>query len=1189
MGLFSKTRRRTSRVRIERRVAAVAVAVATMAAGAGIANAAAYYGPGYRVLVPSGWEAEDVGPVGKDGAGEYVYCLDMAKTFNSHVPKDGAWETKTDPNWRIAARMVADNNNDSSDLTQAAVAYAIHDHLDEEPNAPHGWNSVKGRYGLSDGGNWGAISAKADQLWNTASANTPSSVQVKKSAGLANGVQVVDIKNGSGGYVSGIPWRISVTGPVKIDGSMSGTTTNGPINIRWHALSTGSATVKVEYNRTVARRLAEAANIQPIVTHDPGEFWTPENIQFKVSPQYKLDVTTSQKTGSIRPGSTNPVHDTLHVKAEPSAMDAAFDPASVNASVTLHFDGNTATGPQSSTKQATLKGAVMDWAKTGSDFESPDFAPKDLGMSGWQSGSYWFSVHADKQGQMSAPVDTSDHVESEEAALADKCWVLDKKGALTTSDPTGSNKTGADNLTFLPGDPVTAVVTGHLPTGQASPLKSYAITDDWGDAAKYVDFANDAGNPNHAVSVYRGGKDVTDQFDIPVDAARHAPTATAKPAFLASTAHATRDSQQVRLIITGTFRSDYKTNGGKQTLSNAGSQQWNGHGAQTNVPSVFSWTPNPNKEWAKNTKADGTGSWVLDSDPGKTDKAGGDARNYRDGDPLAGVVNGTVPTGLALAPRIALTDDYSHAAYMWSPSDLSKVRVYEQDLPSSDDAPDANIDGIDRTGRDATADYTISGDASKHTITATIKAAHAEELVRLTTPRQITLLVPGEVNFAGSHSNLKVQEDYGLTTIRHQRFTDKTGAHWYETCTNPSKTSSLVSSQDAGKPFLNAGSQGAGSVTVPSNEPPFCVIKPEAPKTVVAEKSQGGDRHDADTQLVRPNQRIEYRLDPSDRITGDDGYTVESVAIRDQYSAHATVDPQTIEATDADNDDLVAGKDYTVDVDNASHVFVLTLSKSYIAANYRPGETVQLHIRFEARLDDLKGLEPSQSVDNRYEYRVNNATTVSNTVSNKYVPPTPKKADTQHGSTVDINGKRLLLGDVYDYRLALDATNLTNGTSTKNPDGSIGRSGRQVYRVQRLGMRDAYDHEHLSLDAKAVKVLDASGRDVTGKFNVQIEDGVLRVYAKTVDTKRPDTGAIVKGDPQPTLCLHPYRVCSVKPLTFIQSSQSDMSPAHSLGVGIGFGPGFAHMIFTPAPRVLRFEWQKPYPVKVLCGLSNPAR
>lgn len=48
-----------------------------------------------------------------------------------------------------------------------------------------------------------------------------------------------------------------------------------------------------------------------------------------------------------------------------------------------------------------------------------------------------------------------------------------------------------------------------------------------------------------------------------------------------------------------------------------------------------------------------------------------------------------------------------------------------------------------------------------------------------------------------------------------------------------------------------------------------------------------------------------------------------------------------------------------------------------------------------------------------------------------------------------------------------------------------------------------------------IEVLDQSGKDVTGKFNIRIKDGVAYVYAKTVDTWIPKKGVTVKGDPQP--------------------------------------------------------------------------
>ena len=48
-----------------------------------------------------------------------------------------------------------------------------------------------------------------------------------------------------------------------------------------------------------------------------------------------------------------------------------------------------------------------------------------------------------------------------------------------------------------------------------------------------------------------------------------------------------------------------------------------------------------------------------------------------------------------------------------------------------------------------------------------------------------------------------------------------------------------------------------------------------------------------------------------------------------------------------------------------------------------------------------------------------------------------------------------------------------------------------------------------------MEILDETGRDRTGEFNIQDKDGVLYAFAKTVDTQIPATGETVPGDPQP--------------------------------------------------------------------------
>ncbi|MBS7036683.1 MAG: cell wall anchor protein, partial [Bifidobacterium sp.] len=68
----------------------------------------------------------------------------------------------------------------------------------------------------------------------------------------------------------------------------------------------------------------------------------------------------------------------------------------------------------------------------------------------------------------------------------DKVWVLDSNGALKADDPQWTNDKGADNRTFVTGDPIGAVVNGRIPAHLLNPFTSYSITDDWTASAQYI-------------------------------------------------------------------------------------------------------------------------------------------------------------------------------------------------------------------------------------------------------------------------------------------------------------------------------------------------------------------------------------------------------------------------------------------------------------------------------------------------------------------------------------------------------------------------------------------------------------------------------------------------------------------------------------------------------------------------------
>jgi adhesin isopeptide-forming family sspB-C2 type protein len=169
-----------------------------------------------------------------------------------------------------------------------------------------------------------------------------------------------------------------------------------------------------------------------------------------------------------------------------------------------------------------------------------------------------------------------------------KVWVLDPNGALTASDPNQTNQSGADNMVFLPGDAVSAVVNGKIPGSLAENLSTYRITDDWTKAAKYVDFSDAS-----KAKVFFRGSDVSSQFSITVSGT--VTTATANAAFLATTKGLGADAP-MKLVISGAFRTDYLTAGQSVILYNSGSEVWNNETSTSNSPAVFTWTPDPGKQ-----------------------------------------------------------------------------------------------------------------------------------------------------------------------------------------------------------------------------------------------------------------------------------------------------------------------------------------------------------------------------------------------------------------------------------------------------------------------------------------------------------------------------------------------------------------------------------------------------------------
>ena len=634
----------------------------------------------------------------------------------------------------------------------------------------------------------------------------------------------------------------------------------------------------------------------------------------------------------------------------------------------------------------------------------------------------------------------------------DKVWVLDESGALVAEDKQWTNQQGVDQKTFLVGDQVGVVVNGSIPAHLLNPLASYSITDDLTGSNQWIDWKSG--------KVFVDGKDETANFTIAIDRKAGTATATAKSAYIAKTMFRNSTSK-VRFYLTGTIKKG-ATEGKKIQLTNKAYEKWNNETRPTNEPPVFVWTPNPNKAWAMKVG----GKWQLTVDPTKSDKVGGDDKYYRLGDEVAAVISGTLPTGLGRVPEIAWTDDFANVDSILDLKDTSNIKVYEQDTT---DEANASVNDLNKTGRDVTDQFDITAEGTKVTVSA--KDSYEAAQKDLKTAKQISVVIPFDVNF----DTVKLLESYG-----------KAEGDELNTCADPK-----------GDDLDNKGGQTVGGSTVDTNTPKICVTVPPIHKQVIAESSQGGDQSSIDTKTVFPGQTVEYTVRVDPQIPADQAYSVTAIKLSDTYSEYTTANKQTLEITDLGTGGIIPKSAYKVQWDEANHSFEATFAKDWVAANWKAGSNPRVLLRFEAKVNE--DAPTDKTVDNKAALTVNNGVTPSNKVENEPPVIKPSKQDTQKDPTISIDGKTALLGDKVYYRVNIDASRLTD----------------TAYKVWRLGMTDDYDQEYLTLDAKHVEILDETGRDRTGEFNIQDKDGVLYAFAKTVDTQIPATGETVPGDPQP--------------------------------------------------------------------------
>lgn len=740
---------------------------------------------------------------------------------------------------------------------------------------------------------------------------------------------------------------------------------------------------------------------------------------------YDLTVTTNHRQRTdLKVGSTDPIGDTLHASNNGSGVKEILKGAAI-----IHYEGqkNGYVAAKTISKPITFANSA--------DTPLDNLAtPADFGMSHWQEGQYWIDIQVAKQGRMKSGVDTADRDPSE-------TWTV---SAEPPSSPTKTIDEGvsADSMTNR-----TVISYGTGKGGYEMTLRD-KIT------ANGVDYTVD----NYKlVDTTDNDRDVSNEFTVTWD--RKTDTVSAAR---------TADKGEMPLGHRYEFSFDITVSKPKdfKKVKDRAFGKWNQDPEAIAGSKEFdTWQPNPDKSWVYEQD----GRWQAVIDPQETNKTGGDSRTYVDGDKIGSVINGTVGKNLIQAPKqFALTDDWTASDYIFD-ADTKNIRVYEATAGTD---RESSVSDIVNTGRDVTGQFDITVDGTK--ATATAKASYLKGLKKLKDPKQVTLLIPGKINFANGKGAARVRADFGKAAGGELTF-----------CAAPN-----------GKNLTNSGSETVNNHTVPTNEPQICGYIPPAKKDVVSEASQGGEQESVDGRVVQPGQKVEYQLDTQPQLPSDLAYEVKSVSFTDSYDSYLKPDKQTLEMMDLNTGKPVSKKKYTTKWDDSKHMFTLLAGQETIS-QWRAGAIPRLQVRFEATVAD--DAPTDHKVGNKWVLTLNNSLTPSNEVFN--IPPKidPAKKDTQKDPTVSIDGKAVLLGDEIYYRVDIDA-----------------KQDNQAYKVWRLGMTDDYDDEYLKLDATKVEIADETGRDVTDKFNIQDKDGVFYAYAKLVDTEIPATGETVKGDPQPT-------------------------------------------------------------------------
>lgn len=267
--------------------------------------------------------------------GRNVYCIQADVLYTGTTGTWGDWtDERTKPDAQRLAWLTDRYNGNTDDLTQGAIAGLIHKKLD--PMGEEYMQNVQ-RLGWKDGTSWDTYTAKMNELWNEAVANTPSNLDMRYqyTLGKRKGTIDVGIQNGNGGFLSGITYTATLKGPAVFDqtgkNTISGTTTNSAQHVAWTATGNGKVMPVFNYKVPKAAKLS-SPNQNLMAATDPET--VSKNIQFEVLNNFKPTIESDQSDHRIEYGHAPEDDLTWHV--DPTGGDW-IQGATIKSTGTLYY------------------------------------------------------------------------------------------------------------------------------------------------------------------------------------------------------------------------------------------------------------------------------------------------------------------------------------------------------------------------------------------------------------------------------------------------------------------------------------------------------------------------------------------------------------------------------------------------------------------------------------------------------------------------------------------------------------------------------------------------------------------------------------------------------------------------------------------------------------------------------------